>query len=800
MLSALSSRLPRAAPLVAVTLAYFASASLALHAFGEVTPLWYSNAFVVVALLHQPLRTWPVYIAAAWLADAVALLLFGVGGSIVVTVADVLEILLAAGMLHWTGGIREPLFERKQVARVMLTCVLAPVASAFLGGALLSSVLEVDFEQAVRNWYSASALGLVIVLPFLLSWLDPMLRANAFDRVHPRDVVLLAIGALVLAWLPQRESHHEFLFLTFPILFAMTWAYGLGGASVGMVVVLLSAIQATLTGHGAIVAIVFPVTAVAERIETLQVYLAAMLLSSLPLALLHAQQRRLAENLRRTGEARAEFLAAMSHEIRTPMTGVLGMMDLLSHEHLSARQQSYVDAMRSSGRHLLSIINDILDYSRIESGRIELEEVDFSMCDVLERLRSLAHPLAVERGLALRLDNRCASDVLRGDPLRLRQVLLNLVSNAIKFTDQGSVTLSVTQRPAPEGDGVRVHFAVSDTGVGIEADKLEHLFAPFTQADRSIARQYGGSGLGLAISKRLVEAMGGRLGATSTPGEGSVFSFEVPLPLGDSQQLEAEERAQHVTSAPRRILVAEDVDINREILRTALARHGHQVAFAKDGAEALAMVQQQPFDVVLMDVQMPVMDGVEATRRIRKLPGPVSTVPILGLTANVMARERERYLGAGMDACLPKPIDWDRLHAAIAQYASGAQVPPTRAPSAAPPGLIDEDALEAMRKLTGDDLPGLIHAGMRGYEESCERMFDPQATAELVHRDAHKLKGSSGTLGLAAICRIAGCIEEAAGQGELPRHLMPQLREAITATRAELVRRGVLAAPEHGRT
>jgi signal transduction histidine kinase/CheY-like chemotaxis protein/HPt (histidine-containing phosphotransfer) domain-containing protein len=792
--------LPRAAPLAAVFVAYFAAAAAVVHAFGESTPIRYSNAFVLVALLRQPVRTWPAYVLAAGVADAAAYTLFGHRMAAMLALPDMLETVLVASAIQLTGGVRTPIFQGGQIARVVSACLVGPVASSALGGWMIHSLLHTRFEDAWLTWYSASALGLLIVGPFLFSWFDPQLRARTFERVTRGEAILLAGGAVTVTLLLSVEHHQEVLFFTFPVLFAMTWNFGLVGATVGMLAIALCAMYGTVEGRGALVSVALPFTGIEDRVQVMQAYLAAVLLSSLPLALLDARQRELAEDLRRTGEARAEFLAAMSHEIRTPMTGVLGMVDLLASEQLSARQQSYVDAMRASGRHLLSIINDILDFSRIESGKLELEVVDFSLRESIEHLRSLAHPLAVERGLPLHFRMEDVQvDVLRGDPLRLRQVLLNLVGNAIKFTEQGSVTVTVSQRRRPGAEGWFVRFAVQDTGVGIEPAKLQDLFAAFTQADRSIARQYGGSGLGLAIAQRLVKAMGGELTATSAPGEGSTFCFELPLPAGDGRAVAVVERAQARAVTPRRILVAEDVEINRQILRAALARQGHEVVFAQDGAQALELVQRERFDIVLMDVQMPVLDGVEATRRIRKLPGPLCGIPIIGLTANVMARERERYLGAGMNACLPKPIEWQQLEAAIAEFGDGTGGVLTLDPVSEPAGLqepvelLDDRTLAGLRQLAGDDqVVELLRVGMRGYEDYCDRLQAPGVTAEAMLRDAHRLKGSSGTLGFAAISRLAGLIEDAAARGETPRELVPALRATMEATREELARRGLL--------
>ena len=368
-------------------------------------------------------------------------------------------------------------------------------------------------------------------------------------------------------------------------------------------------------------------------------------------------------------QAKSQFLAAMSHEIRTPLTGVLGMADLLAAADLPEKERRYADAIRTSGRHLLSVINDILDFTRIEAGKIELEQVDFSIPEVIESVRSLMAPQAAERGLTLKLDLTSPPDlVVQGDPTRLRQVLLNLVGNALKFTHQGGVIVRTASRPADGNGMVLLRFEVQDTGIGIAPDKQGNLFESFTQADRSTSRTYGGSGLGLAICKRLVQAMGGTIGVESTPGRGSTFWFEIPFARGDAAAAAKRSTSEPASIRPLRVLVVDDVAVNRELLEEMLARHGHEVLLAEDGAAAVELAARERPDVVLMDVQMPVMDGMEATRRIRRLPPPAGAVPILALTANVMAAERERYLACGMDRCLTKPVVWPDLFATLAEF------------------------------------------------------------------------------------------------------------------------------------
>jgi PAS domain S-box-containing protein len=381
--------------------------------------------------------------------------------------------------------------------------------------------------------------------------------------------------------------------------------------------------------------------------------------------------RMMADAANQASLAKSEFLAAMSHDIRTPMSGVLGMADLLASERLTPSQQHYVETIRKSGVHLLSLLNDILDFSRIEAGRTELESVAFAPQQVLDQVHSLLAGQAIERGLSLRLENATShSLVVKGDPNRLHQVVVNLVSNALKFTTRGEVVIALRELGAT-ADDVQLRFEVTDTGVGIPEARQAALFQPFVQADRSTSRHYGGTGLGLAICKRLVEAMGGRIEIVSAEGQSSRFWFDLTLPRGDAIEMPDRRSAVEQLVRPLRILAADDVAANRELLAIVLERGGHKIDLAQDGAEALAAASRGGYDVLLMDVQMPLIDGVEATRRIRSMPPPAGEVPIFALTASAMANERARYLAAGMDGCVNKPIVWDELFTTLGDVAAG---------------------------------------------------------------------------------------------------------------------------------
>jgi CheY-like chemotaxis protein len=446
------------------------------------------------------------------------------------------------------------------------------------------------------------------------------------------------------------------------------------------------------------------------------------------------------------------------------------MTSLLLDTELSLEQQDYAETVRRCAESLLGIINDILDFSKIEAGKQDLETVDFDLRGVLDEVVDVLRETAARKGLAFfaAVDPEVPA-LVRGDPRRVRQILTNLVGNAIKFTAAGEVSVEVT--PAPEDDR-RMRFAVTDTGTGIEPDVQARLFQPFSQADSSTTRRYGGTGLGLAICKRLVDLMGGAIGVDSTPGRGSTFWFTIPLPAQKAPPISAGVPAPGpdagaTAQTASRVLIAEDNPVNRKVAILLLEKLGCRVDAVGNGVEAVEAVQRTPYDLVLMDCQMPELDGYDATARIRALEGARRRVPIVGMTANALAGERERCLAAGMDDYIAKPLREVDLTAVL-----GRRFKPAEAAQGVPRG-VDRGVIEELHRLTPAGGPSVVGDILVTFAQDAPAQLAAlrealdARDAAVLRSGAHSLKGSSGAIGARRLSALCGRLESLARSGDL---------------------------------
>ncbi len=512
------------------------------------------------------------------------------------------------------------------------------------------------------------------------------------------------------------------------------------------------------------------------------------------------ERRQMEEDLRvakeraeAAAQARSTFLANMSHEIRTPMNAIMGFTDVVLSGELQAEQRKRLETVHKSARSLLHLLNDILDTSKLEHGAVELEHLDFSLTDLVQQLCAEQSIQARRKHLSLRGEvDASVGDYVKGDPHRLRQILLNLVGNAIKFTETGGVTV----RAQREAEGV--HFMVEDTGIGIAPDRLPHIFDAFTQADASMSRRFGGTGLGTTISKQLTELMHGRIWATSEPGQGSVFHVLIPLERGDAAHAQAlTGSAINMALPPMRVLAVDDVEQNLELITVLLSKQGHSVTTASNGEQALACAAEGEFDLILMDVQMPVMDGLSACRALRQREAQLGArrTPVLALSASVLQEDRQATIDAGMDGFATKPIEMGDLMAEMARVTGLSLIPIQAAEPAAAGVQADATIIDLPRGLRlWQAWPAYLQALQRFASERggwlATQRAAPVPHGEQAFNEAHRLKGAAGNLGLVQIEQAALQVETLARQpaGEALSGPWQALLNSLDAATQEIAR------------
>lgn len=643
---------------------------------GGVAALWLPSGLMAAGFVLLPLRRAAMLAVGCTVAGVSVNLAVGAPLDALPLFAglNIFEATLAALIVRRICGHRRRIADLATLLRIALLAIIPTTAlTALMAGALLGYLTQ-SAPQIIVGWFTANALGMAISLPVVLLLADRR-EGQVPNRSQIEQITIYGLVALVsaVAYLPH--SFPTPMLLT-PALVAA--AFRLGPRGVALSALMMAIIATTMVALGPAY---HDALSQPQRILNLQFIIATALFTSLSVALILSEQARTQRLLamrtraakraqaraQAAGAAKGEFLATMSHEIRTPMNSILGFTQTLRRrQDLPEEARRQLELIHRAGGSLLAVVNDILDYSQLETGEVELALAPQTPRAVAQDALEIIAPSAEAKGLDIMLEETGPTDLpVMLDDLRVRQLLLNLLSNAVKFTATGQVRLKLTARD--QGPDVLLRFEVQDTGVGIPRELMHRLFRRFSQADSSVSRAFGGSGLGLAICKGLVEAMGGLIGVKSQPGAGSVFWFEIVAEHAAIAPVIDEPSAPDALGRVR-VLLVDDHAMNRDLGATVLDLLGCDVALACDGAEALEAAREGGFDAILMDIHMPVMDGVEATRMIRALEGVAGQVPIIAMSADVMPEMVERCRRAGMSDTLGKPIQIEALHATLARW------------------------------------------------------------------------------------------------------------------------------------
>ena len=647
------------AQVLALGLAVTLVAYLSLNAprdYGRSAPIWLANALTLACILRSPGRS-RLWLAAGFLGNVAADLLIGdsVATALVLSGCNALEVLIcAAGLRRLVPGRFDP-GEMRHLAVGALLALAGAAVSALLASAYLGLLSRGHFAANLAVWTLADLLGLVILTPCLLifaSWRQYLAERPITPRGAATLVLVAAIETAVFA-----QTRYPLLFIVPLMALAASLVLEVLGAAILVLVTAALATGFTLAERGPIV---LSASGWTERLILLQAFVAACSLLNLQVAAMQQHRRRVVAEAERAARVKAEFLANMSHEIRTPLTSILGFASLLSGKALGEEADRYADRILGASRNLLALVNDVLDFSKLEAGGLEIRPNAGRPAQCGRDVVDLFAAQAGKKALSIAFEAEDVPNCVTADFDRVRQVLMNLVGNAVKFTDAGGVRVSVRY------DVGMLSYRVADTGPGLDRADREKLFKRFSQVDAAVNRAHGGSGLGLAISKGLVEAMGGRIGVESARGVGSTFWFEIPAPVAEAERLDEAQVLDLSAFSGLKLLLVDDNPANRELVRSLLEPLGVVLTLADGGESAVTLSQLQGFQLILMDLRMPAVDGWTAARAIRGRSGPNQETPMLAFSADIAADDEAAL--EMFEGVVRKPIEMAELLQAILRW------------------------------------------------------------------------------------------------------------------------------------